>query len=129
MTPIPSQIEQLQSEIVAFRDERNWKQFHSIKDMLISLTLEVSELMELFQWKSDNDIDAHIEECSDAIGEELADVLYWILLLAHDMNIPLQESFKKKMQKNREKYPVGRARNSNEKYTAFNFSRDRDRKK
>ena len=129
MPPTPSQFEQLQNEIVAFRDERNWKQFHTIKDMLISLTLEVSELMEHFQWKSDSEIEAHIAECSDAIGEEVADVLYWVLLLAHDMNIPLEKSFKKKMQKNREKYPAGKARDSNEKYTAFNSSRDSDRTK
>jgi NTP pyrophosphatase (non-canonical NTP hydrolase) len=106
-------LEDLARRIIAFRDERDWKQFHSPKDVAISLVLEASELLEVFQWKNG-------ELSSDQkqrIGEELADVLYWVVLLSHDLGIDLPAVFERKMAKNEAKYPVAKSKGSSKKYT------------
>lgn len=110
-------LDKLQSEVVQFRDERDWKQFHNFKDMLLSLNLEVSELCEHFQWKSEEEA---LQLEKQALGEELSDILYWVLLLSHDLGIDLGEAFREKMAKNKEKYPVDQSRGRKEKYTKMN---------
>lgn len=70
--------------IVAFRNARDWKQFHNPKDMAISLSLEASEVLEHFQWKSADQMAEHLSLKKDEISDELADVLYWVLLMGHD---------------------------------------------
>lgn len=107
-------LEKLQSEVVQFRDERDWKQFHNFKDMLLSLNLEVSELCEHFQWKSEEEA---LQLEKQELGEELSDILYWVLLLSHDLGIDLGQAFREKMAKNMKKYPVELARGRKEKYT------------
>jgi len=69
---------------VAFRDARDWKQFHNPKDMAISLSLEASEVLEHFQWKSNDQMEEHLIVKKDEVADELADVLYWVLLMGHD---------------------------------------------
>lgn len=113
MTNLPD----LTRRIIAFRDERDWKQFHKPKDMALSLMLESAEVAELFQWKSDVEIERTLSEKRNALGRELADVLYWTLLLAHDAGIDLASAFESKMAENEKKYPVELARGSNKKYT------------
>lgn len=105
-------LEGLTRKIVEFRDERDWSQFHALKDSALSLNLEASEVLELFQWKAGD----HIPE-SEPLGDELADVLYWTLLMAHDAGIDLATAFERKMAKNAAKYPVEKARSSSAKYT------------
>lgn len=112
----PETIRSLTDEAVRFRDERNWKQFHNPKDMAISLSLEVAELLELMQWKNGDALDSHLVERRKEAGEELSDILYWVLLLAHDLSIDLAAAFKQKMDVNKTKYPVDKARNSSKKY-------------
>lgn len=112
-----SDIAQLTKRIITFRDRRDWKQFHNPKDLSVSLVLEAGEVLEHFQWKNDQEMEKHVEEHRAEIGEELADTLYWILLLAHDTNIDLVEAFEKKMEKNEKKYPVDKAKGSHKKYT------------
>lgn len=80
-----SEIKQLTDMILAFRDARDWKQFHNPKDCAISLSLEASEVLEHFQWKTPEEIESYIEDHRDDIGEELADVFNWILLMSHDL--------------------------------------------
>lgn len=109
-------IKQLQKEIIAFRDERDWKQFHNPKDLSISLVLEATEVMEHFQWKSETEIKEYVKTNTEDIGEELADVLYWVLLLSYDLNINISDAFDKKMKKNAEKYPVEKAKGKHTKY-------------
>jgi NTP pyrophosphatase (non-canonical NTP hydrolase) len=106
-------VQELISELLAFRKERDWEQFHNPKDLAISLSLEASELLENFQWK-----DSHtaVEQNLPKIKEELADVLIYALYLAHDLDIDIQEAIEKKIEKNKEKYPVGKAFGSNKKY-------------
>lgn len=103
--------------VTQFRDERDWKQFHNPKDLALSLMLESSELLELFQWK-DAVATAQIASTQKtALSDELADVLYYVLLMAHDLEINLPEALIGKLVKNAKKYPIGKARGSNKKYT------------
>ena len=87
------------------------------KDMMLSLILETSELAEYFQWKSDGELAGFIENNREAIGEELSDVLYWTLLMAHDFGIDLSEAFHRKMSANQSKYPAEKARGKSSKYS------------
>ena len=75
----------LTKRIIAFRDARDWKQFHNPKDVALSIVLEAGEVMEHFQWKSKEEMQKYVIENKIVIGEELADVLYWILLMSHDL--------------------------------------------
>jgi NTP pyrophosphatase (non-canonical NTP hydrolase) len=109
-------IRSLTDEAARFRDERNWKQFHNPKDMAVSLSLEVAELLELMQWKNGEALHSHLVERKREAGEELSDILYWVLLLAHDLDIDLPAAFRRKMAINKIKYPVDKARNSSKKY-------------
>ncbi|MEO5627768.1 MAG: nucleotide pyrophosphohydrolase [Candidatus Saccharimonadales bacterium] len=110
-------LEKLQKQIVEFRDERNWQQFHNPKDVALSLVLEAAELMEHFQWKTDQEIAAHMGSNKSDVADELADVFYWVLLMAHDFDINLAEALNKKMKKNAAKYPVEKAKDNHRKYT------------
>lgn len=103
--------------VLQFRRERDWEQFHNAKDMAVSLSLEAAELLELTQWRNGDVLDAYLAERRDAVGHELADVLYWTLLLAHDLDIDLGAAFAQKMEINEVKYPIDRARGSSKKYT------------
>ena len=103
-------------KILAFRDARDWKQFHNPKDLAISLVLEAGEVMEHFQWKTKEEIDEYVKTHKEHIGEELADVLNYLLLLSNDLDINLEEAMEKKMEKNELKYPVEKAKGKNTKY-------------
>lgn len=110
-------IEDLLQRILDFRRARDWEQFHNPKDVAISLALEASEVLEHFQWKSHEEVKEYVQTHKDAIGEELADVLYWVLLMGHDLNIDLFDALEKKMTQNEMKYPVDKAKGSHKKYT------------
>ncbi len=110
-------LDQLTARITAFRDARDWKQFHKPKDMALSLMLESGEVGELFQWKSEQEVERNLPEMRQALGRELSDVLYWVLLMAHDAGINLSEAFEAKMRENEEKYPQEKARGSSVKYS------------
>jgi dCTP diphosphatase len=112
-----SEIDDLQKRIIEFRDARDWKQFHNPKDVAISLVLEASELLEHFQWKSDDEMQSHVVDKKTEVSEELADVLYWVLLLANDLKIDVYEALSRKMDINEAKYPVHKAKGSHKKYT------------
>lgn len=100
--------------VIRFRDDREWRQFHTPKDLAISMSLEAAELLELFQW-SGTDL-----ECAgkrDRLREELADVLSYCILLADVCGLDLDEIMNEKISKNEAKYPVEKARGSAAKYT------------
>ena len=109
-------ITELTAAVLEFRDARDWKQFHNHKDMALSLMLEAAEVAEHFQWKDQDETAVYLESQRDRLGEELADVLYWTLLLAHDSGIDLAQAFAVKLRKNQEKYPVDKARGKHTKY-------------
>ena len=102
--------------IVTFRDARDWKQFHNPKDLALSLVLEATEVMEHFQWKSKKEIEKYIVDHKKEIGEEIADVLYWVLLMSHDLKIDVLKALSNKMDVNEEKYPVAKAKGNHKKY-------------
>lgn len=112
-----SDLTDLQQLVVGFRDERDWSQFHNPKDVAISLVLEATELLEHFQWKSENEIKKHLDTNKEDVSDELADVLYWVLLIANDLNIPLDKALRSKLAKNASKYPVDKAKGKHTKYT------------
>lgn len=101
-------------QVLKFRDERNWKQFHNPKDLAISLSLEAAELLEVFQWSGE---DLWCEEKMDRIREELADVLNYCILMADACGLDLDEIVEEKVKKNKEKYPVEKAYGKKNKYT------------
>jgi NTP pyrophosphatase (non-canonical NTP hydrolase) len=109
-------IEDLTNRIIAFRDARNWKQFHNPKDLAISLSLEAAEVMEHFQWKSEEEMNEYIKTDKAHIADELADVLYWILLMGYDLDIDVLEALEIKMDENERKYPVEKSKDKHTKY-------------
>jgi dCTP diphosphatase len=109
-------IEELTHRIIAFRNARDWKQFHNPKDVAISLSLEAAEVLEHFQWKSKEEMESYVKTDKEHIGEELADVLYWILLMSHDLDLDILEALEKKIKKNEDKYPVEKAKGKHTKY-------------
>ena len=112
-----SDLEDLMARANRFRDEREWRQFHSPEKMAISLTLEAAEVLEHFQWKRGPELEAYLSEHKEDVSDELVDVLYWVLLIADDLNIDLKEAFERKMKKNEEKYPLEKAKGEAKKYT------------
>ena|SRR5947209_7813073 len=103
--------------VLKFRDERNWRQFHNPKDVALSLALEAAELLELTQWRNGEELKAHLAANREALGDELSDILGWVLVFAHDQGIDLAQAFKRKIEKNAQKYPVEKARGVAKKYT------------
>lgn len=110
-------IAELTEALLAFRDARDWKQFHNLKDCSISLSLEAAELLEIFQWANAQELSSVLQERKEDLKDELADVLYWTLLIAHEAGIDISAAFQAKLEKNAKKYPVDLARGKKEKYS------------
>ena len=102
------------TQVLKFRDDRDWKQFHNPKDLAISISLEAADLLEVFQWSAE---DVKCEEKMDKIREELADVVNYCILMADACGLDLDEIIREKIKRNNEKYPVEKAFGSKEKYT------------
>lgn len=109
-----SDFDSLIEEVIEFRDERNWEQFHNPKDLAISLSLEASELLENFQWKTSKQA---LTDNMDNVTDELADVVIYALLLSNTLDINLEKAIKEKISKNRQKYPVEKSFGTSKKYT------------
>lgn len=112
-------IEEFQKKVIAFRDARNWKQFHNPKDLSIALVMEANEVLEHFLWKNEQEMKEHIKTKKEEVGEELIDTLYWVLLMCHDLEIDIAKAFDKKLEQNEKKYPIEKAKNSHKKYTEY----------
>lgn len=108
------QFREILTRLRAFRDARDWSQFHDSKNLAISLQLEAAEVLELFQWTQDNNLKPGAE---DKLADELADVFYWVLMLADKHGIDLLTALEQKMAKNEAKYPVDKAKGTSAKYT------------
>ena len=109
----------LQRQVIAFRDERAWEPFHTPKNLVMAMAIEVGELQELFLWKNDAEISAALTdpEMQTRLREEMADVLIFLLYLAQATGVDLAEAVKAKIQQNQEKYPVAKSFGSSKKYT------------
>ena len=114
-------IEELQKRVIDFRNERDWAQYHNPKDLAISLSLEASELLEIFQWKNSAEVAALKDntESLQRIKEEIGDILIYALTLSHEFNFNSAEVILDKIVLNAKKYPVEKAKGRADKYTAY----------
>ena len=101
-------------KIIKFRDKRDWKQFHSQKNIALSLLLEVAEVLELFQWSKTHKLPRGKKK---ELEEELADVYWYLLLLAHESKIDIRKAFAAKIRKKDREYPVSKSKGTSKKYT------------
>ena len=113
-------IRDLTTRINAFRDARDWKQFHNPKDMAVSISIESAELLEQFQWKNAKECETHLQENREAVADELADVAIYLFELADLLEMNLGQEMLRKLDKNAVKYPVDKAKGSNKKYDELN---------
>lgn len=107
------ELKELTNLILEFREQRDWKQFHKIKDLLLGLGIEVSELNELFLWKSEVQIK---EIQKEEIEDEIADIFIFLTYICDEFDIDLVNAVKSKVIKNDQKYPVEKSKGSNKKY-------------
>ena len=114
-----SDFEALTAAVLEFRDARDWRQFHSLRNLITSLNLEAAELLELTQWKSDAEVAALPADpvIREALHDECADILLYLLLIAETAGIDLATAARAKLVKNAQKYPVAKAYGSRAKYT------------
>lgn len=111
----------IQKKIIDFRDERDWKKFHNPKDIAMSINIEASELLECFQWKTDDEITEIINSDKKIdIEEEVADVANYLILLCNELDIDLLDVIEKKLEKNKKKYPIEKCKGKSNKYTDYN---------
>jgi len=113
------EIDQLQSLFARFRDDRDWKQFHTPKNLAAAISIEVAELQELFLWKTDEEVASEQEVLRPRVEEEIADVFAYVLAFADAYNIDLAEAFQQKMKHNELKYPSEKVKGSAKKYNQY----------
>ena len=114
MGKVIEMLEDVVNQVIQFRDERDWKQFHNPKDLAISISLEAAELLENFQWTGS---ETEVPEKKISIVEELADVLIYSIMMADVLHVDVIEIIKEKLKRNGEKYQVEKAYGSKKKYT------------
>jgi NTP pyrophosphatase (non-canonical NTP hydrolase) len=105
--------QQVIDELIKFRNERDWEQFHDSKNLALAISIEAAELNELFLWKKDSESE---NVKIDKIKEELADILSFSFLLAEKHNLDIFEIVLEKIKRNGEKYPVEKAKGTAKKY-------------
>ncbi len=110
-------LRELAQALRRFADERDWEQFHAPKNLATALSVEAAELLEHFQWLGEDESRRLPPETLAKVGEEMADVLLYLVRLADKLDVDLVRAAKAKMQLNAQKYPVARARGSSRKYT------------
>lgn len=101
-------------EILKFREERNWNQFHNPKDLAISISIEAAELLEVFQWSG---TDLEKQDKTQAMKEELADIFIYAILLSEKLGVDISEIIEDKLLKNGEKYQKEKSFGTSKKYT------------
>lgn len=106
--------EEVVEKALAFREERDWAQFHNPKDLAISISLEAAELLEVFQWSGQ---DVTVGSKTEKIKEELADVVIYCIYLADTLGLNLSDTVSSKLDENARKYPAEKARGNARKYT------------
>lgn len=105
-----SEVNDLINQIISFRNDRDWAQFHNSKDLAIALNIEAGELLELFLWKNPDQVNP------EKIKEELADVLIYAFLIAEKLNLNVKKIVEEKIRQNEMKYPVEKSKGSSKKY-------------
>ncbi|OUR73605.1 nucleotide pyrophosphohydrolase [Methylophaga sp. 41_12_T18] len=111
---------ELLMQLVEFRRERDWEQFHNPKDLAISLSIEASELLEWFQWRTNEDINQQLQSDRRVkLEDELADVAVYLSYLCHDLGVDINKVVQAKMVKNAAKYPVDKVKGRADKYNEY----------
>lgn len=107
--------------LIEFRDARDWRQFHTAKNLMLSLALEAAEVLEIAQWKTDEQVEASLgdPEVRRRLAEECADVFLYLLMLCERVGIDLPTVAAAKIELNEERYPADRVRGSSLKYDQF----------
>ena len=112
-------LEELKERVRAFVTERDWDRFHSPKNLAMALSVEVSELVELFQWLTEEQSTALDGKQRRRVAEELADVLWFLVRLSDRLGIDLLEAAEQKLAQNATKYPADRVRGNSKKYDEY----------
>lgn len=105
------------AELLAFRRERDWEQFHNLRTLASALVVEAAELLELVQWTADAGLAARVAERREDVEQELADVTILLSYLAHDLGVDLDAAVRRKLAVNATRYPVEKARGSSRKHS------------
>lgn len=113
------EIAEIQTQLKAFAKERNWEQFHSPKNLAMALSVEVSELLEHFQWLTEEQSYIKDTNTQQEISEEIADVFLYLLQLSDKLHIDIIQAAQEKLNKNALKYPVELSKGKSTKYTKF----------
>ena len=106
----------LVNQLLAFRRERDWEQFHNPRNLSAAIAIEAAELQEIFLWARDDDIAARIADRRLDIEHEVADIVVLLSYLCHDLNLNIETAVQQKLALNREKYPVEKSRGVSKKY-------------
>ena len=115
-----STIQELKEKVQAFCEERDWDQFHNPKELAIGISTEANELLQIFRFKSEEDMKLLMEsDKRQKVEEELADVLYFVLRFAQMNDIDLTSAVEKKIEKNNVKYPADKVKGCNKKYDEY----------
>jgi dCTP diphosphatase len=117
MSETTDRFESLRDALRAFAAERDWDQFHSPKNLAVALSVEAGELLQNFQWVSDDQSEALSRDVVARVRDEMADVLLYLVRLADKLNVDLTEAAQRKMELNALRYPADKARGRSTKYT------------
>lgn len=109
-------IAELTTRICAFRDARDWMQFHNPKELAVAITAEAGELLQHFVWQQAEQIDQRVKDKLPELKDEMADVGILLFELAHNLGVDLGQAMMDKIERNEVRYPVAKARGSNAKY-------------
>ena len=110
-------LESLRTAVAAFRDDRDWAQFHTPKDLAMALSIEASELLELFLWQKESD--SVRPDRLESVQQEMADIFIYLLSMADTLDVDLAEAVKRKLDENAQKYASDTVRGSARKYTEY----------
>ena len=113
----PMDVNQIRVDLAKFAKDRDWEQFHSVRNLTLALIGEVGEIAELLQWIDDNDVSKFLASGGrERLGEELADVLFYLLRIADVAEVDLESAVKSKLEGNSTRYPVEKSKGSSKKY-------------
>lgn len=118
-TQSPDTLESLKARVNQFVDERDWAQFHSPKNLAMAMIVEAGEVVEHFQWMTEQESKHLDTEKKEQVGQELSDTFVYLLRIAEVCGIDLIEAANKKIDLNAEKYPIEKVKGSNAKYTEY----------
>lgn len=112
-------IEKINNEVQKFVDDRDWSQFHSIKNLSMALSVEASELVEIFQWMKEEDSNQvkNDPKLKGKVSEEIADVFVYLMRVAVKCEIDIEQVTLEKIKRNAEKYPVDKSKGRSNKYS------------